>query len=341
MDMKRIIYTLSAAVMLSAAGSCTYDITLDGLDKEGKLYLICVPGGSDTTVFSLKATYPVSGDRRVTADVKTADVRLSSGGRTVQLLRSDGTLPGIAEGMYYTLEKFQSGETLEMEASVNGVPPVSARTSVPASFPRYDVRIEPVQLSGKDSGVKKGISFRVTFDDREESRYYGMQVMARLPSTDETDGYYEYYKSPFYMDENTVFSNLAPMLTISYTGASRLGPSSDSPMVLWDGNAATDVRKELVLDFLDSDSVLEGDMEKSEFKVIMYRLSPEFYRFAKASFVTDNNPLVNMGLSAPSFTYTNVSGGTGVFGAVSMSETEWIEYSVKAEGPAGADGKDM
>lgn len=336
MKKNRIIYTLSGAVMLSAAVSCTYDITLDGLDREGKLYLVCIPGGSDTTVFSLKTTYPVSGGSRVSVDVKTADVKLSSENRTVQLLRSDGTVPGIAEGMFYTLEKFLAGETLEMEASLNGIPPVSARTVIPAAFPRFDVMIAPVQLSGKDSGVKEGLSFRVTFDDSEDSRYYGMQVMSRIPSPDEADGYYEYYKSPFYMDENSVFSNLTPMLTISYMGASRLGTFSEAPMVLWDGNIEENIRRELVLEFLDNDSVLDGDIRKSEFKVIMYRLSPEFYRFAKACFVTDNNSLVNMGLASPSFTYTNVSGGMGIFGAVSMSETEWLEYSVKAEDASGA-----
>lgn len=328
--MKRIIYTISAAVMLSAAGSCTYDITLDGLDRDGKLYLICVPGGSDTTVFSLKAAYPVSGDRSSLSDVRNAEVKLTSGGRPVDLLRADGSVPGIAEGMYYTVEKFPAGEILEMEASIDGLPSVSARTAVPAPFPRYDVRIESVQLSGKDTGVREGLSFRVTFDDQEDSRFYGMQVMARLPSSEEKDGYYEYYKSPFYMDENTVFSNLAPMLTISYTGASRLGTStfSEAPMVLWDGNSWESARKELVLEYLDTDGILDGDMMKSEFKVIMYRLSPEFYRYAKACFVAENNPLVNMGLASPSFTYTNVSSGAGIFGAVSMSETDWIGYSV-------------
>ena len=64
--------------------------------------------------------------------------------------------------------------------------------------------------------------------------------------------------------------------------------------------------------------------EKSEYRFEMYRLSDEFYNYAKAQYLANFNMLSNFGVSPPNFTYTNVLGGIGIVAGISGDATQWL-----------------
>lgn len=70
---------------------------------------------------------------------------------------------------------------------------------------------------------------------------------------------------------------------------------------------------------------------KSEYYIFMYRLSPEFYYYAKALYQSNFDFLSNMGLTPANFTYSNVAGGLGFVGSASASSASKlvIEKSLK------------
>ena len=65
--------------------------------------------------------------------------------------------------------------------------------------------------------------------------------------------------------------------------------------------------------------------QKEEYQVYLYRLSPEFYNYAKAQYLSAFNMLSNFGVTPPNFTYSNVSGGIGVVAGLSVASTGWEE----------------
>ena len=64
--------------------------------------------------------------------------------------------------------------------------------------------------------------------------------------------------------------------------------------------------------------------EKSKYRFEIYHLSDEFYRYAKAQYLSNYNMLSNFGITPPNFTYTNVSGGLGIVAGIAGSGTDWI-----------------
>lgn len=64
---------------------------------------------------------------------------------------------------------------------------------------------------------------------------------------------------------------------------------------------------------------------REEYKIYLYKLSPEFYSYFKTLNNINNNDLGNHGLSPMLHHYTNVSNGIGVVGACQITETEWLK----------------
>ena len=64
-----------------------------------------------------------------------------------------------------------------------------------------------------------------------------------------------------------------------------------------------------------------------EYKVKVCRLSAELYHCFKALYIADNSDApIHLGFSPVTYTYTNVEGGLGIFGAMSVYESDWRYY---------------
>ena len=73
--------------------------------------------------------------------------------------------------------------------------------------------------------------------------------------------------------------------------------------------------------------------EKEEYIFVLYRLSPEFYNYAKAQYLCNFNMLSNFGVTPPNFTYSNIKGGLGVVGGIAGVSTDWIPAPPPLEEP--------
>ena len=62
--------------------------------------------------------------------------------------------------------------------------------------------------------------------------------------------------------------------------------------------------------------------ELTQYQIILYRFSSEFYYYAKAQYQSNFDFLSNMGLTPANFTWSNISGGLGAIGAVSSVRSE-------------------
>ena len=56
-------------------------------------------------------------------------------------------------------------------------------------------------------------------------------------------------------------------------------------------------------------------------KFNVFILSEEYFQYHSRT----TNDFFELGMASPSYTYTNVYGGTGMLGAVSKTETPWMD----------------
>ena len=67
--------------------------------------------------------------------------------------------------------------------------------------------------------------------------------------------------------------------------------------------------------------------EYYEYKIKVYRLADEMYSYIRARQTAENHKIpIHLGFTPATYTYTNVVGGIGVFGAVAEYETDWTIY---------------
>ena len=66
---------------------------------------------------------------------------------------------------------------------------------------------------------------------------------------------------------------------------------------------------------------------KQEIRLELYRLSDELYNYCKAQYLVSFNMLSNFGVTPPNFTYSNIVGGIGIVGAMSVTTSDWQTLS--------------
>ena len=66
---------------------------------------------------------------------------------------------------------------------------------------------------------------------------------------------------------------------------------------------------------------------KQEIRLELYRLSDELYNYCKAQYLVSFNMLSNFGVTPPNFTYSNIIGGIGIVGAMSVTTSDWQTLS--------------
>lgn len=72
----------------------------------------------------------------------------------------------------------------------------------------------------------------------------------------------------------------------------------------------------------------ETFINRKQYKVYLYSLSEEFYRYLKSLNAQKNNELGNVELAPMRATYTNVENGFGLVGGCRLRQTEWMDMSV-------------
>ncbi len=316
--------------MMLAFQACEYVAELDGLDENPRLYLLCMPGGSDTTVVSLRATMPMADRNASEIPVDDAEIIMKVNGEQVPLSVADESVTGMSADSRYTLSPVLPGDKVEISAAVEGLQPVASECTVPAAFPEHEIRFETV-MRAEDGNMKTFLNVVVEFPETPEAgdcfgiRVYreedvfgydaGNRTVYRfmLPKGLDTD-YYEYSISngPFMAD--TEKFNL-----FSWSHINSMLIYDEFPSV--DGGSRMEFQTNYEKNTYDE---YYGSGHSFRYKVFLYRLSPELLRFVKANMVYNYNGGVLFAMAPPSYVYTNIRGGVGVLGGITCHETDWL-----------------
>ena len=314
---------------VSALISCQRIMDPEG-SVESMIYVECIQGLSDTTAVNVIATSPKFGYGESRNLGSEASVTLKAGGREIPLSRGEVSAPYFPKGAFYTTEKIEGGQTLEVSVSAEGFSPVTATTVKPSEVKPFTTSLcRDVVYGDEYNGEGKGqdvLRMDIVPDDPKMGEHYYMLVFESKVTGDDAEPRY-FRPSPVLKDNGFYSSDFGDAEIVSTTLSkwailgSHCYPSSEGTFraYLWRGASFANDGK-LKVYFSDWNS--EGELSM---RATLMCVSAEFYRYAKSQeYNNDDNDILSVFFPS-SYAYTNVSGGCGVLGAVSFGEGTWVK----------------
>ena len=326
--MKKIFALYAAALLLSAC-EYTFEPKLDV--NEDRMYVQAYVTDADTTFVRVSRTVPLEAAKSSGTDYRVEDFSVRADGEEVALQRKD-------DWRWYFLGHNAPGTTLDLYIKAAGVDAASARTVVPVAPKIASVASEHITV--KERELQK-ITLTLA-EDPDPDTYYALAYFLKedLWWTTVVEGEVE-------SDAITHVSSLYPTSLTEPEGLTGLLEEASrtifSFLPSWDYRDGT--AQLLVLSGREiQDRTIEqyylwyGPFEqeyswedgssywtKSEYawSVKLYRLSGEAYSYLMARKNEDYSELAMFGLIPPGFTYSNISGGYGVFASLGVTETPW------------------
>lgn len=324
------------------------------VDENGRIYVDAVVGTEGADRINLVVSRPAFGSEAVSAE----DIRLSltNEGKPVELVR-DMDYESAIEGeiSYLVHGDFQPGQKLELRAEAEGLPSVKALTSVSARMPDVEVTCREVKSYRDDEEYSGSSSLRtlwelhLTMDERpDKDSFFGVQVLKEV-SYDTLgkvpEHHWEDYENAGKTEydalhinsksgEGGSISSVEKELMVAFAGGDMRVLAAEA-----DGDAsALDVyvyptnshRRSGSYHYNEAgEEVWEWEVQEIyKYKIIVYRLSPEIYHCFRARYMIDMADVpIHLGFTPATYTYTNIEGGLGMFGAVSTYESDWIRFN--------------
>ena len=330
-------------ILLLILISCERDAKFNS-DEAGRIYLYGIVSDGDSNVIKVNVSRPVYGKE----NAKPEDVKLTLevDGASVELTR-DVEYESSEEGeiAYKTEHQFAAGQKLELKAECNGLPTAEVHATVPEHLSAVSVNHSTEEsYRVKDGDLLYGTyrivsKFHVTLDEEfNKDSYFGVQVLRQKhievfdtsdepndKTSDETVEYDDLYENPVM----TELSSIKHEVIIDVDGGEFLvvEPDNDGGKPAFDVFVANNPRY-MTYGAWSGDELIYARYEYYTYKVKVFRIPDEMYHSLKAEYIKQNSDApLHLGFSPPTYVYTNVVGGLGMFAAVTSYETDWTDYN--------------
>ena len=241
----------------------------------------------------------------------------------------------IAEGngLYKAVARQTVGDRIHIEAEADGLPAVSAQTTILAPVSISDISTKEVSIYSDDyEGAEDYLQLQIPFTDPAETKdYYAVQVRARI--FQDRDGNTYYYPTP-----NDGVDTLEQVVTVN----------TESDPVLKKLNS---IDYDFGYDnynyedfYVFADNAFNGktytlrlnlnkiyDMDRSQrispyYYVVLYHITPEFYHFVSTIGSIQTSDLAKSGLSNITPNVGNVSGGIGMAAGYAAAKSKPVRH---------------
>ncbi len=347
--MERFFILILTALLLAV--SCERETDFPA-DKDGRVFVSAMLGTDGKDRISITVSQPAFGNEEATAE--DVSLYLEADGENVELERDWDDKDGVS---YIPQSTFKAGQKLVLKAEADGLPSAKAETIVPATLPQITITPKIVESYRQDELGQpmpnypyKRQNFHIVMDEEpEEDSYYGVQVIRQLVyyKVGEVpdyiwDDYAERMGTPEYDDlyvnaapsESGSLSSIETELIVDHDG----GQMRVAQAALEDGKAVIDVYVQATEHMMNSAHYTHNEdgeaelvyavFELYEYKLKVFRLSPEIFHFFRGRYVVEESSApIHLGFTPVTYTYTNVEGGLGMFGAVSTYETDWFRVN--------------
>ena len=302
-------YILSLIIFALALLGCETEFKLKGMSDEPKIYVYGLVGMSDTTVLRVCKTVPLNGITDPDVSREVSEISLTVDGKKVELAKADENTPGVPKGYWWTTDDIPGGSEVILTASADQAKDISSSFNMPDAFPAFEV----IYTSAP--------AFKITFtDDGRTDDCYAIMVYGECTRIKDGETKVTVRAcEPYEPDEDFGMETRKDYLDVDM---------NDGTARLWSDTEFNGKEVSLSLEvwsYIDGINNSKYDEVRERYKAVVYRLTPEFFRYAEVQNHLDHNTLASIGLAPASFTYTNVTNGLGLFAGAAVAETEWFE----------------
>jgi hypothetical protein len=290
--MKHIFKSILLLTLPLLSG-CRYSFDINDSGLEPRICVMSYICSGEEAEIEVYKTVPVYATGNADMTLISPSYSLKCNGKEVEIFSAG--VPN--DGLMLSSPAFKAGDVLELTVGAEGLETVTASTTIPGGFPGF------TQEYGFDEDGNRSITLQY---EKEREGYYGANVEYRIEG--KSGFVYEGFAFPIEgYDDLSINSNAySPIVTYI----------NDKHIFVWDDEA--DGKYEIKF----RDNTLTKGVRK--YRLHLYRLSEEMYRKLNAEYDADSNPFAGLGLSSPSFTYSNIDNGTGWFCAYSKTVSDWM-----------------
>lgn len=290
--MKHIFKSILLLTLPLLSG-CRYSFDINDSGLEPRICVMSYICSGEEAGIEIYKTVPVYATGNADMTLVSPSYSLRCNGEEVDIYSAE--VPN--DGLMLNSPAFKAGDVLELTVGAEGLETVTARTTVPGSFPEF------TQTYGLDEDGNRSIIIEYM---KEAESYYGANVEYRIEG--ENGFVYEGFAFPIEGYDEISIDNNAYSPVVTYI--------NDKHIFVWDDEA--DGKYEIKF----RDNTISKGVRK--YRLHLYKLSEEMYRKLNAEYDADSNPFAGLGLSSPSFTYSNIDNGAGWFCAYSKSISDWM-----------------
>lgn len=298
--MKRV-YILMAILAIAGITACEQEFEIIDTDGDNRLHIEFLPSTlrewHELKITGARSINNSIGDIETPSDIR---IRITADGEEVRL-EQDNT----SSKAYMAFHHLEPGQTVRIEAEADGFEKAYAESIIPYPVEEFNAAL----VKGDDYSDE--IRVTVDYPDNPDTKdMYGAVIVS-----EETHSMLTYI-SHNAVDIEMIYGILdeSPFRTMWLRGR-RIAYWNDS-------QASQDGRQQMTLSFQGK----KNDPNCTyRYKVLMLKISEDFYRYFNGQWDRENNILASMGLASPTFTYTNITGGLGVLGTLSHTESEWFD----------------
>ena len=290
--MKHIFKSILLLTLPLLSG-CRYSFDINDSGLEPRICVMSYICSGEEAGIEIYKTVPVYATGNADMTLVSPSYSLRCNGEEVDIYSAE--VPN--DGLMLNSPAFKAGDVLELTVGAEGLETVTARTTVPEGFPEF------TQTYGLDEDGNRSIIIEYM---KEAGSYYGANVEYRIEG--ENGFVYEGFAFPIEGYDEISIDNNAYSPVVTYI--------NDKHIFVWDDEA--DGKYEIKF----RDNTISKGVRK--YRLHLYKLSEEMYRKLNAEYDADSNPFAGLGLSSPSFTYSNIDNGAGWFCAYSKSISDWM-----------------
>lgn len=306
-------------LLASFLQSCDNEFSLDGMDIQRKTVLFCIPATiGDTTLIQVSQSTVVNNQAADKESKPSIIFKLNGTEKEIKFNEEPTVL--LPANSYYVLGKLKEKDKIDIEVFYPNMSVARSQTEMPGSFP-----LNEFEVILKDGEYGKEIQFQISFkDDAATKDYYGIRIIRKkrteyiLPDMQDL---IEYEPVELKVDSEPLLSNKTGLDDIF-----GLSKKFYRFMYIWDDSMISGRDYTLkVGTYYYSGSEDKEQKETYEFKMFLYKLSEEMYKYIKSVNDINNNELGIYGLAPIRSHYTNIENGIGLLGGCNIYESEWLD----------------
>lgn len=325
-------------ILLAALGFCSCEerFELNDVGGEPRMYVECYAGLADTTIVQLYKAMPVNAKASDGRDYTLKSMSFSVNGTPTTINPVNETLTAYGDtispvkGLFWTDAHIAPGSRISLEVETAETAPVSATTTVP-NKPAFTMAAEMI-----GGPVMPYIQFTIDFQGAiEASDRYGIGIKQYI-KTHRDDGSedieYDMSAAPTMINGDIAAEHSLTVMGYPesfhfgmFSGEDLENGKTINAIMMYDPREYT--WEEIKYDDEGNETGTVTVTLSLKLQIQILRFSEESYGYLNSLYNRQENLLAMLGFCPPTVAYTNISGGYGVLGGLSLAESEIIDIA--------------